>query len=192
MTKVHFDRCLGRAALAALLVGLSLSSCSEARRAFGYDKSAPDEFAVVSRAPLSQPPDFSLRPPKPGAARPQEATTRDQARAALFSNRGGSDANAFPGRSAGEQILLTKAGADKALPDIRKVVNEETSALIEADESFTDEILFWQKKPEPGEPINAKAENQRLQTNASLGKPINEGDTPKIERRNKGWLEGIF
>ena len=60
-----------RVALVAVLASLTLSGCSDARRALGYDKSAPDEFAVVSRAPLSQPPDLTLRPPTPGAVRPQ-------------------------------------------------------------------------------------------------------------------------
>lgn len=176
-------------ALAALV---GLSGCSDARRALGYDKTAPDEFTVVSRAPLSQPPDFSLRPPQPGAPRPQDGTTRDQARGLLVANRSGGAANPFIGRSPGESVLLGKAGADRALPDIRRLVNEETSALIEADKSFTDEILFWQKKPAPGELVDARQESQRLQTNAALGKPVTTGDTPQIQRRKKGWLEGIF
>ena len=43
-------------------------------------KRAPDEFAVVRRAPLIVPPDFDLRPPDPGAPRPNIGTTADQAR----------------------------------------------------------------------------------------------------------------
>jgi hypothetical protein len=46
-------------------------------------KRAPDEFAVVRRAPLIVPPDFDLRPPDPGAPRPNIGTTADQARVAL-------------------------------------------------------------------------------------------------------------
>ena len=46
-------------------------------------KRVPDEFAVVQRAPLTIPPDFELRPPRPGEVRPQTGTTSDQARAAL-------------------------------------------------------------------------------------------------------------
>jgi len=46
----------------------------------GIDAISPDEFAVESRAPLTIPPDFDLRPPQPGAARPQEATAAERAR----------------------------------------------------------------------------------------------------------------
>ena len=38
----------------------------------------PDEFAVESRAPLTVPPDFDLRPPEPGAPRPQEKTAKQR------------------------------------------------------------------------------------------------------------------
>jgi len=38
-----------------------------------------DEFAVVTKAPLIMPPDYNLRPPRPGAARPQEQSERQQA-----------------------------------------------------------------------------------------------------------------
>jgi len=172
---------------------LVLSGCGETRRALGYDKTPPDEFTVVSRAPLSQPPDYSLRPPAPGAPRPQDGTTRDQAEQILRQN---SNRNAaamkFAGRSQGEQALLTSAGAERALPDIRKKVNEETTSLIEADKSFSDKILFWQQQPPPGEVIDPQKESERLRQNNAQGKAVTDGQTPQIERKQKGWLEGIF
>ena len=57
-----------------------LAGCSDFRRAIGMDKVGPDEFAVESRAPLTIPPDYDLRPPQPGATRPQETTAADKAR----------------------------------------------------------------------------------------------------------------
>lgn len=182
-----------RAATVAIIACLALSGCGETRRALGYDKAPPDEFTVVSRAPLSQPPDYSLRPPSPGAPRPQDGTTRDQA-ALILKNSSNRNAAAvqFAGRSEGEQALLTKAGADKALPGIRKTVNEETTSLIEADKSFTDKILFWQDKPPPGEAVDPQKESERLRQNSAEGKPVTDGQTPQIVREQKGWLEGIF
>lgn len=61
--------------------GLLLSGCilfDDSQRA------GPDEFGVVSRAPLSQPPDYTLRPPRAGAKRPNETTPREQARQTLL------------------------------------------------------------------------------------------------------------
>src|SRR3546814_5174685 len=47
---------------------------------------SPDEFRVVSRAPLTLPPDYNLRPPEPGAPRPQVGTPSQQAERAVFAN----------------------------------------------------------------------------------------------------------
>src|SRR6201991_1574892 len=65
--------------LALILAAPSLGACQNAKEMMGMTKRSPDEFQVVSRAPLSMPPDFSLRPPTPGAPRPQEGTTTEQA-----------------------------------------------------------------------------------------------------------------
>jgi hypothetical protein len=75
-----------RLTLLALIPALALlAGCGEEmRKSFGLGKNAPDEFAVVRRAPLSLPPDFALRPPQPGAVRPQEGTATDQARSTVL------------------------------------------------------------------------------------------------------------
>lgn len=183
-----------RAAFAVALVSFALSGCSEAKRALGYEKAPPDEFQVVERAPLALPPDFSLRPPAPGAVRPQEGNTRDQARQALI----GTPRQAIPvstqGRTAGDVNLLKKAGAEQIQPDIRILVNKETQSLAEADKTFTDKLVFWEKRggPGSGEQLDAAKESQRLRENQALGRSVVDGDTPRIERRRKGMLEGVF
>ena len=50
-----------------VVAGLMVGACGDTRKVLGYDKVTPDEFKVVSRAPLSLPPDYGLRPPQPGA-----------------------------------------------------------------------------------------------------------------------------
>ena len=64
-----------------------LSACggttSSWKQALGIEPTSPDEFAVESRAPLTVPPDFNLRPPEPGASRPQETSTADKARGVI-------------------------------------------------------------------------------------------------------------
>ena len=70
-------------ALAAALLG----GCEGTREMLGMGKTAPDEFAVYSRAPLSMPPNYGLRPPAPGKARPQSEDTRVMARDAMLGGR---------------------------------------------------------------------------------------------------------
>jgi hypothetical protein len=180
-----------RTALCALVLPMMLSGCADAKRALGYEKSAPDEFQVVQRAPLSMPPDFSLRPPQPGSVRPQEGSTRDQARQVLTGTRQVTPISTS-GRSNGDVILLKRAGAENIQPDIRVLVNKETQALAESDKSFSDKLVFWRKPDAPGEVLDAVKETQRLRENQALGKSLSEGDTPQITRRRKAWLEGVF
>ncbi|MBY0432398.1 MAG: DUF3035 domain-containing protein, partial [Rhodospirillales bacterium] len=164
-----------------------------------YDKMPPDEFSVVSRAPLSLPPSYTLRPPQPGAARPQEGTVREQARSTLIGgglgstgHLAGSSSTPPLGASPAQTVLLNKAGADQVPADIRKQVEEETTQLARADRGLTDKLVFW-REPEPyGEVVDPSKETQRLRSNQALGKTITEGDTPIIKRRKKALLEGIF
>jgi len=190
--------CLGAVGLV-----LALSGCgNQVRQALGLTKRSPDEFQVVSQAPLTLPPDYSLRPPSPGAPRPQEGTTSDQAQAALLSNGedgesgfttgsslGESDAST---QSQGEVALLENAGANAIDPAIRAQIDAETAAQVERDQTLIERLVFW-RNPEPySAVVDPVAETERLRKNQAEGKPITEGETPTIIRRRKGVLEGIF
>jgi Protein of unknown function (DUF3035) len=113
--------------VACLFASLLLTGCSDFRRIVGMDPVGPDEFAVESRAPLTIPPEFDLRPPQPGAPRPQEASSADKARkvidaagpgeagkqapAGLKAPVGGiasSGPQLDPGQQVGEQSLASK------------------------------------------------------------------------------------
>jgi hypothetical protein len=176
-----------------LLGGLAISGCGDTRKALGFDKNKPDEFKIVNRAPLSLPPDYALRPPQPGASRPQEQTVPEQARQVLIGASGTAARPAAPaGVSAGEAALLAKAGATRSDPRIREMVDRDSVTLADADRTFLDRIVFWKKPDPPGTVVDPQAEAQRLRENQALGKPVTDGDTPIIRRRKKGALEGIF
>lgn len=162
-------------------LGMGLSGCSAAGRALGMTKVVPDEFRVVTKAPLTVPPDYSLRPPTPGEPRPQELQPESAARSALLGARN-SEA-----RSQGEKLLVAKAGADKADPLVRYVVDDEFGGLAHKEPSFADRVLFWKKSaPAPTAsgaqtasaagadteaPLDPKAEADRLK-NLTGDKPV--------------------
>jgi len=193
--------------IAALAVGLPLATggCSSLKETLGLTKQSPDEFKVISRAPVSMPPDYNLRPPTPGAPRPQEGTPRDQAQQAVFqyseNGAGTLPADAIPpigegeaesAQSSGESALLQSAGASGVDPNIRQLVDTETAEDEASSRTLADTLTFW-REPEPyGTVVDPQAEQKRLQENAALGKPVTEGETPTIVRRKKGILEGIF
>ena len=131
-----------RVAVAVVLTaGLGLTACASTKQALGITKVTPDEFRVVTKAPLVVPPEFSLRPPSPGEPRPQELEPESQARQALLGQR------AAETRSDGEKLLVARAGGDKADPLIRYVVDDEFGAVAHKDPSFADRVMFWRKKP---------------------------------------------
>jgi len=139
-------------AAVVLLAGAGLAGCSSASSALGMGKVTPDEFRVVAKAPLVIPPDYSLRPPKPGEPRPQELQPESAARTALLGER---QAEA---RSDGEKLLVAKAGADRADPLVRFSVDDEFGDIAHKDKSFADRVMFWRKdKADPSTPQVADA-----------------------------------
>jgi hypothetical protein len=183
---------LVRGLTAILLLGV-LAGCSgeELTRNFGLKRDAPDEFEVTTRAPLSMPPSFDLRPPRPGAARPQEESSRTGAEAALVPRSALAGDNAAS--SPGQQALLSASGPT-APQDIRRKVENEAS-LDQPDRTLTDRLMFWKAAPPPGVTVDPTKEAQRLRGNAALGASVEGGDTPIIQRNQKsggGMFDGIF
>ncbi len=177
-----------------LVLLAALTGCANARRALGVDKQSPDEFAVFSRAPLKLPPDYGLRPPTPGAKRPQEDTTRDQARRILLGGAASTDVASRPAKqnSIGEVAILKRAGALNTDPSIRQKVNLESRVIAASDEGFLDKIIFWQDPAQPGVVVDAGKEARRLREASAMGTAPNKGAVPSIKRKEKGILEGIF
>jgi hypothetical protein len=104
-----------------LVLGVALAGCGGGGNAGLLSRERPDEFAVQRQAPLVVPPDFQLVPPSPGAPRPAEGTTSEQALAALF---GGSAQ-----RSGVEYRAVQAAGAADA--GIRSSVGDTQTNTVD-------------------------------------------------------------
>ena len=162
-------------AASALLAGLGLAGCQSTQQALGLTKVTPDEFRVVTKAPLVVPPDYALRPPAPGKPRPQELQPESAARLALLGEREAEQ------RSQGEKLLSTKVGAEKADPLIRYVVDDEFGDVAHKEKSFAERVLFWRTARAPTSvaapgsetptPVDAAAEAERV-AKLTGGKPI--------------------
>jgi hypothetical protein len=161
------------AGIAAL--GGALSGCTNTAAALGMTKVVPDEFRVVTKAPLAVPPDYSLRPPAPGQPRPQELQPESAARTALLGQRAAQD------RSQGEKLLASKAGGDKADPLVRYVVDDEFGEIAHKDPSFADRVLFWKKN---------KTDEQAAQTAKAAGAETAAPIDPTIEANRLKGLVG--
>jgi hypothetical protein len=106
------------------------------KRAIGLERTSPDEFAVESRAPLTMPPDFELRPPQPGAARPQEKSAGQEARQVLE--------EAGPGEPGKRAPDLRLRRAEDGLPDIGAPSSQtpDPNAVV-AERSLSSKLLGY-------------------------------------------------
>ena len=149
-------------ATTSLLVG-----CSGAKKQLGLGRKAPDEFAVLKRAPLEIPPDLRALPvPQKGAPRPQEETSEEAAQRTLFGETQQQPATS----NAIEQSLLSQADANNTIPNIRSVVEEEADKYAQENEAVIDKLLK-RKRTVPGATLDAREELERLKADASVPTP---------------------
>ena len=181
--------------LAVMALALALTGCDTIRNAAGMGKQAPDEFAVLTKAPLVIPPDYNLMPPRPGAAPTNQTEPTEAAAQTLFGNDPQTVASNITGNySEGEKLLMAYAGIQNADPAIRAHLASDHKAMMGADDDFTNEILFWKgPKTDPGKAVDADAEAKRL-SDQKAGIAPNQAqkseDQPQPEK--KGWLDGWF
>jgi len=77
------------------------------------------------------------------------------------------------------------AGAVGVDPAIRETINQESEKVARESRNIVEQLVFWKTYDPAGVPVDALAEQRRLQENAALGRPVTDGDTPIVIRRNK-------
>jgi len=173
----------------------------------GLSRTAPDEFTVVSRPSLSVPPEFSLRPPKPGEP-PRGASAEEQARAALLGKEAKPqetidsiiDPTSNPtavspvlessGSTPAGDALLKRAGAENAKSDIRDLLGGDAQRK---DTNTEAKSLFERVSGGKKEPVvDPKKEAERIRDNKDKGKPITEGEVQVEKPKSPTVLDRIF
>lgn len=194
---------------------IALAACSggEVRETLGVNHNAPDEFKVLSRPPLSVPPDFNLRPPEPGAA-PRVSSSADKQAKSLVINNGNPDPfeTAKPSElstgldpliaktldeytttnSPAESTFLSNIGADKADSHIRDLIYQENQIEPEPRKDATplESLLGNDKAVEPV--LDPKAEAERIRSNKDEGKPVTDGDVKSVDTKPASIVDQIF
>lgn len=175
--------------LLPLLGAAALEGCGSGLKAtLGLNPSPPDAFAVTTQAPLSMPPDYTLRPPEPGAPRPQAVSAARSAEGVLVpqSVLAGTGAASSPGQQA-----LIRAAGPPAPANIRAEVNR-AAGLAHRSPGFVDRLMFWRGAPTSGIVVDPQREARRLRQNAALGKPATAGTTPIEQPRSPGLMQRLF
>lgn len=169
--------------LALVAAASATSGCAAFGRAVGAGKASPDEFRVVSQAPLTLPPDYSLRPPRPGEPRPQELQPTDEARQSLFGQDVGASA------TQGERQLVTAAHADATDPNIRDTIDFENQGIVHRNQGFVDRLLSFGGGGggAASAPLDPQAEQRRLADEDSIRRATGGGQV--IIQRDSGGFK---
>ena len=158
--------------------------CNTLNQALGNSKTTPDEFRVVAKAPLVVPPEFNLRPPRPGESRPLELRPDLQARSAIFGVSVGGTA------SAGERLFVERAGATNADPRIRDILDSEAGDLVRKPFFFSDRLLGRSTGPmDDAATIDASAEAERLRAEQSAIANSTGGEAGRIQQNRPGRIK---
>jgi len=145
-----------------------LSACSDFRRAIGEGKSAPDEFQVVVRAPLSLPPGFGDSPEDIMKSSRTSGVTAQASTANLLSSQ------------TVEGSEFTSLFDFSGVPDdIRTKVDEETYG-IQLEKRLPLQKLFG-GVADVGPVLDKMAEDLRLRKARISGQAPTEGGTKAID-----------
>ncbi len=189
-------------ALAASALLASGCTSSSVKDTLGLTRAAPDEYRVVSRPPLSVPPQFNLRPPSATEDTLGQVVATDQAHSLMTGSTSASTAvqpvtssktsKKAPAMNAADSEFLQKAGAANANPHVREEMVEERYTRIEQQEAspWWDVFDWTADKKDPT--VDAKKEAERIKTNEDQGKAVTDGKTPDVKTRDTGLLGKIF
>lgn len=192
--------------LVALLALLTACADGSVRDTLGLNRNAPDEFSVVSRPPLSLPPEFTLRPPRPGEE-PRGLATDEQARSLLTGKPASvSTENSLEAPtvnsavtpvlrndtlSNGASTLLKRAGSQPTDESIRSTLGEDAARPVDTSKAKTlIDQLSGAEKNEPT--VDAKKEAERLRDNKDAGKALSDGDVPEELPEKRSLIDRIF
>lgn len=158
--------------LLSTVAGLMLAGCASSAKRLGVTRNAPNEFNILTKAPLVIPPEYNLRPPQIGASSDENNYSQQAARQALI----GDIDETEPTR--GEIVLMTKANVGRANQEIRLEIDGQ-NGVERKTSGFSDRIMFWKNGQIVGPdgkpvPLDPEIEAQRLESirTATGGEPV--------------------
>lgn len=116
----------------ALALAACASGNSDGRRA-----GVPDEFRVVKKAPLTVPPEYSLRPPQRGEVRPAEVSPERQDQILAFGTDIGRNASPV------EREMIRRADAIAVSGVIRETIDYDEAGLLRKSSDISEAVTGY-------------------------------------------------
>jgi hypothetical protein len=150
---------------------MSISSCSDFRKAVGKEKVIPDEYSIITTPSLLVPPGYNIDPEVFKNKKLSEAKKDFNLSDKIIINNQ-NEVSSF------KDLFISK----NTLKDIRQIVDEETLG-ISLSERTGFQVLF-DKKPEVGVVLDSKKEALRLRNKKFSGEKLNSDPSPAIEKNS--------
>lgn len=150
---------------AGLLLGAGqLSGCAEVRKTLGYEKTVPDEFAIIAQGPLEVPETFDLVALAAVTARRQLERTPEPQVSQILTGYSqpewSSDDNNISTPALQAFLQMTRADSDSS--DIRAIVDHESLTKLFERRALRDRMMFWRVSLPEGR-LDMGRELRRLQ-----------------------------
>lgn len=119
--------------LAAIGGAFCLTACGTTSERAG----TPNEFRIIKKAPLTVPPEYSLRPPAIGTTTPAELASDRADRSITFGEQLGASASNV------ERVLVAKAGAISVSPIVREAIDYEEAGILRKNDRIGNAVTGW-------------------------------------------------
>jgi len=108
--------------MVSTVAAIGLSGCTTTSKALGLTKDAPNEFNILTKAPLVVPPEYNLRPPRVGES---------------------SSENNYSQKAAGDALIGDIAAAEPTCGEIRKSALRLTARILSSASQQVLRIKFY-------------------------------------------------
>lgn len=176
----------------AIALLTTVSACStNTREALGIKRKAPDEFKVLSHAPLSVPPEFSLRPIAGDKITGKDVTINGKEGRAVFEKAAAEISTERTSKA--ENAFLQNANASNANPRIKEILKRDATFTKEEKGGLLKKLAFFRSdEKKETSVINASAERERILKNKQDNKPSIEGKVETTSQKDDGVLTDII
>ncbi|MCV6599431.1 MAG: DUF3035 domain-containing protein [Alphaproteobacteria bacterium] len=157
--------------IVSLLLVSCISACAIDKQTLGLGRRTPDEFTVITRKPLSLPPEYNVTPPVNKGI--TSSNISNEVKNSVLGEK-----DSINKLNNEDKSFLSTINADSSDKNIREELTNNSNPAN--NRKVVNKIMFWKNKDNSTIIDNAE-EAKRLKENKKQGYKINNGNVPVIE-----------